>query len=281
MEGKTTLPRVHGGKIKERRPWGKSPLEFDLSQAVDAVSDMAQQGKILSESQLAAVLGNTITSSAFTRKIRALVVYGLLTEQAGAQFALTDLALAIALPRSPGTQMDAKKEAFLKVDQFSFLFSQHKGKILPADEFLRNILEQECGIPRDNSQSWVNHFKIGASVAGLFHSRGDGKIQISESPISNQSATPHVDESREIVESAPVGLESNGSHGAVEPVGPLRPSQLRQLTDSGHYTRIDLSDGRRAEISIPDTLSPKDAQRLKKALEGIMVIIDSMVSDVK
>src|SRR5229473_1386789 len=129
MEGKTTLLRVHGGKMKERRPWGKSPLEFDLPQAIEAVSGMAQQGKILSESQLAAVLGNTITSSAFTRKIRALIVYCLLSEQPGGQFALTDLALAIALPRSPGTQMEATKEAFLKVEQFSLLFSQHKGKL--------------------------------------------------------------------------------------------------------------------------------------------------------
>ncbi len=237
---------------------------------------MAQQGKVLQESKLAAVLGNTITSSAFTRKIRALITYGLLSEQTGGEFSLTDLALAIALPRSPETQMEAKKQAFLKIEQFSLLFAQHKGKLLPADEFLRNILEQECGIPRENSQVWVSHFKAGARAAGLFYARGDGKVQIAESPISLQSATPRSDEPRENIEDAAARADGDGNHALVEP---LTPPQPWQLAASGHCTRIDLSDGRRAEITIPDKLSSKDAQKLQKTLQGIMVIIESMVSD--
>ena len=33
----------------------------------------------------------------------------------------------------------------------NFLFNRHKGKLLTADEFLRNIMEQECSIPREVS----------------------------------------------------------------------------------------------------------------------------------
>jgi len=223
------------------------------------------------ESRLALVLGNTVTSSAFTRKVRSLSSYGLLADQGAGQFVLTDLALAIAFPRSPQTQMEARKQAFLKIEQFAFLFNQHKGKLLPMDEFLRNILEQECSIPRDMSQEWVNHFKDGARTAGLLHNRGDGKIQITESPVSSIEPSSHANEPLD----PPVRSDSNGNSG----LGTVSTATPQPLAASGHCTRIDLSDGRRAEISIPDRLSAKDAQKLQKALEGIGVIIQSMVSE--
>lgn len=264
------------GRPREKRPYGKAPLEMDFPQAVDAVNRIAQEGRSVDESKLAIVLGNTITSSAFTRKLRSLSAYGLLAEQTGGQFALTDLALAIALPRSPQSQIEAQKQAFLKVEQFAFLFSQHKGKLLPADEFLRNILEQESGIPRDMSQEWVKHFKDGARAAGLFHSRGDGKIQISESPVSSSEVVSAL-QSQPIERSdGPASLDGDGGHSLVESRS-VEPSQPRAIPASGHCTRIDLSDGRRAEIIIPGRLTARDAQKLQKALDGVRVIIESMV----
>jgi hypothetical protein len=265
------------GRLKEKRPYGKAPLELDLPQAVDAVNRIAQEGKSIDESRLAVVLGNTVTSSAFTRKLRSLSTYGLLAEQTGGLYQLTDLALAIALPRSPQSQVEAKKHAFLRIDQFAFLFNQHKGKLLPADEFLRNILEQESGIPRDTSQEWVKHFKDGAKAAGLFHNRGDGKIQISESPVSSTEVV-HVLPTQPIERSeGPLSLDGDGSHLFGEPRS-AEPMPWA-MAASGHITRIDLSDGRRAEIIIPDRLTARDAQKLQKALDGVRVIIESMVSE--
>lgn len=228
------------------------------------------------ESKLALILGNTVTSSAFVRKVRALSIYGLLADQVDGHFSLTDLALAIALPRSTQSQTEAKKQAFLRIEQFSFLFNQHKGKLLPADEFLRNILEQECGVPRDVSHVWVEQFKDGARAAGLFHNRGDGKIQIAESPISVEIGIPPqqlIEKSEDVVR-----FDGDGSDSLAE----ARSSEPRlsgPTAASGHCTRIDLSDGRRAEISIPDRLSARDAQKLQRALDGIKVIIESMVSE--
>jgi hypothetical protein len=285
MEGRNAAARNFQGKDKERRPYGKAPLEFGLHGAIEVVSKIAQEGKSLSESRLAIVLGNTITSSAFTKKIRTLTSYGLLAEQPGAQFGLTELALAIALPRSLQAQAEAKKQAFLRIEPFNLLFNQHKGKLLPADEFLRNILEQEADIPRDVSQEWVKHFKDGARTAGLFYNRGDGKIQIAESPILNDStASPSEDKPNERG-NAPLQVAGDDKIQVAESTEVVRQasmqqqSQSQQITTPGHYTRIDLSDGRRAEIIIPDKLTSKDANKLKRALEGIAVIIESMVSE--
>jgi hypothetical protein len=286
MEAKSSTVRHFPAKGKEKRPYGKAPLEFGLDVALVALNKIAQEGKSLSESSLAIALGNTVTSSAFTRKIRALAAYALLEEKPGGQFALTELGTAIAFPRSPQAQAEAKKQAFLKIEQFNILFNQHKGKLLPADEFLRNILEQENGIPRDASQQWVKHFNDGAKAAGLLHRRNDGKVQIAESPIleDDPEEPSGGDQNEEKDAQARTANEESIRSGVVTQNPPpafetVKLPPFGQATVSGHYTRIDLSDGRRAEISIPDKLSDKDAKKIKRALEGIAVIVDSMVSD--
>jgi hypothetical protein len=276
MDSKNATVRVFPGKSTKKRPYGKAPLELDLPQALEAVGRISQEGKSLPESKLALVLGNTITSSAFTRKVRSLSAYGLLVDQTGGQFALTDVALAIAQPRSLLAQADAKKEAFLKIEQFAFLFNQHKGKLLPADEFLRNILEQECGITREASQEWVKHFKDGARTAGLFHNRGDGKIQIAESPMSSIEAISTLPPQPSERSDDAIRFDGDGSHSLAESRA-TEPPQPWMNAATGHCTRIELSDGRRAEINIPDRLSAKDAQKLQKALDGVRVIIESMI----
>lgn len=279
MEARSATVKPFLAKGKERRPYGKAPLELGLSEALETVGRIAQEGKSMSELRLAIILGNTVTSSAFTRKIRALTFFGLLDEQAGEQFTLTELALAIALPRSPQSQTEAKKQAFLNIEQFNLLFNQHKGKLLPADEFLRNILEQQSGVPRDFSQEWVKQFKDGARAVGLFYSRGDGKIQIAESPIPTEAQVPQDESNEKTEEVLPRPDVSDGNKRVFKEPPQTNAPPVREIAVSGHHTRIDLSDGRRAEIIIPDRLTARDAKKLQKALSGIAVIIDSMVSE--
>jgi len=285
MEVTKSSIKIFPARTKGRRAYGKSPLDLDLPHAIEAMNKIAQAGRSMSKSKLAIVLGNTVTSSAFARKIRALSSYGLIGEQPDGQFALTDLALAIALPRSPDGQMEAKKHAFLRIEQFAFLFNQHKGKLLPADEFLRNIIEQEFGIPRDTSDVWVRQFKSGAREAGLFHIRSDGKTSIAEStmfadgaPVSSSTPAPSPPPP-DNPEETNNELEGEGVRWFEQRLQQPLVSERRSTSASGNYTRIDLSDGRRAEISIPDKLNAKDAEKLKRALQGIAVIIDSMVCD--
>ena len=111
MGPKNPTTRIFPAKTREKRAYGKSPLELDLPQALDAMNRIAQEGKSMPESKLAIVLGNTVTSSAFTRKIRALSAYGLLSEEAGGQFVLTDLALAIAArgPRKDNWKLRSRR----------------------------------------------------------------------------------------------------------------------------------------------------------------------------
>ena len=267
---------VNKGK---RLPYGTAPLGLDLAQAIALTTRIGQEGPNLPETKLGILMGNTVSSSAFPKKIRALYSYGLLEPAGTGRYALTELGLTIASPRSPQSAADARRLAFLSVTEYNLVFQQHNGKLLPADEFLRNIFEQDGKIPREYSQQWVDGFKDGARTAGLFHDRGDGRIQLSDTPLIDEPPPPRpaapldAPIERDLVrEDYPTG------NGFSTPTARNTPSPAT-IGASGHYSRIDLSDGRRAEFSIPDKLTSRDAQRVKKALEGVAVIIDSMVSE--
>jgi hypothetical protein len=215
--------------------------------------------------------GNSSSSSSFVRKLAAMKAYGLLAEAVKGQLILTETGIRIAAPRDADAAGNARKQAFTSIDTFNRIFDRHKGKLLPADEFLKNMIEQECEIPRDLSKLWVSAFKDSLKTAGLLHDRGDGKFQILESPVVMKS----VSVAAAVRQNGPA-VEADKSHAAdayvQAPVSEAEPN-------AGLNIKIRLSSGQSASFYIPDKLSARDAQKLKGALEGFGSMIDSLVSD--
>ena len=273
--GKTERPKqeVKQENDSVRYPRGSVPLIISLGEAFDIAGKLYEQaGGIASTDLLSQLLGNSASSSSFVKKVNALRTYGLI-EQSGAEYLLTDIGGAIAAPQSPQSKATAKKESFLRVDVFARVFERHKGKLLPADEFLKNIIEQDCKIPKELSSDWVKYFKAAAQSADLLFTRADGKVQIMDSPIvrfprTDTSVSAEMKEQFVEVEPSP-SKTSNG----------MTPSMTGVQTETGHNTKIELSGRRYASFFIPDRLTPKDAQKLKSALKGFEAIIDSMMSD--
>jgi hypothetical protein len=267
----------------KRIPYGTAPLELDLAKACELVIKLGKEGNSVGLDTFAVIAGNTTSSSALWRKISALQAYGLVEKTGSQVVTLTALGRSIAFPRSVQAETDAKKTAFLGVSKYNLVFQQHKGKLLPADEFLRNIFEQDGKVPRDYSEAWVAAFKSGARAAGLFHDRGDGRIQLSENqPIVGDSPLAAVPSASLIAALEPEpALVRDGSSADYRFVSRsvAAPPDLSSVSAMGHFTRIELSDHQRAEFSIPDRLTVRDAQKLKKAIEGLKSIIDSMVAD--
>src|SRR5262249_2475962 len=144
-----------------------------------------------------------------------------------------------------------------------------KGKLLPADEFLKNIFEQDSGIPKDLSNSWVSSFKEAIRTTGLLYDRGDQKTQIMESPVvpltvSIRSASTEITDAT-TPQSPTIDIQSPKPQEAPPP--------------SGMNFTLELSGGKTAKFFIPDKLRSKDAQKLKGALEGFVSVIDSLVSE--
>jgi hypothetical protein len=193
--------------------------------------------------------------------------YGLLNEPLKGRLELSEIGKTIAAPKSPEEASPAKMDSFLRIDVFAAIYDRHKGKLLPADEFLGNIIEQDCGKPRALSNSWISAFKEAARIVGILHDRGDGKIQIMESPILRfpRVASESVPEPEQTI---------------VVPIKqPEQENSFVPLATSGHITKIEISGGRYAAFSVPDRLTKRDAQRLKGALSGLSQIIDSMIEE--
>ena len=221
---------------------------------------------------LSQIFDNSTKSSSFTKKLAAMRWYGVVVEPSKGDVQLSETGLAIAAPQSPLASMNARKEAFLRIEPFSKVYERHKGKLLPADEFLKNIFEQDCGIPKDLSDSWVSSFKDAIRVAGLLYDRGDQKTQIMESAVVSRT----VNVSSSLV-SQPEAV------GPIESVArtEAQPSVTAPISISGHNTKITLSGQRYALFSIPDSLTARDAQKIKSAITGLSAIIDSLVEDEK
>jgi len=257
----------------DRIPRGSNPPYLRLAEAFELTKNIYEQaGSVASYNHMSQLTGNSTSSSSFVRKLASLRWYGLATDQEKT-VTLTEIGNAIAAPQTPEAASEAKKRAFLNVEVFARVYDRHKGKLLPADEFLGNIIEQDCKIPRDLSPVWVIAFKEGAKAADLFLERADGKTQILDSPIltTHVQSRPHI----------PVSWESGPPK---EPVSPsLPPPQEGSVTvpisASGHYSKIEVSGGRYAEFRIPDRITARDAQKIKKALVGYESLLESMVSD--
>lgn len=254
----------------ERYKKGSLPPFLALSDAFSIVGQIYEQGGGRANyTLLSRIFDNSPSSSSFTKKLAWLKIYGLIVEQNKGELNLSDLGLTLAAPMSKEAELIAKKEAFLRVDVYYRIFERHKGKLLPADEFLKNIIEQDCGIPRELSDAWVSSFKDAIRTVGLLHDRGDQKTQIMESPwfftVANAPAAPATD----------IPVESKKSDVKEE----VRVSTVAPLSISGHNTKILLSGQRYAIFSIPDSLSERDAHKIKSAITGLSAIIDSMVEE--
>jgi hypothetical protein len=255
----------------DRLPRGSNPPYVHAGEAFAMVREIYESaGGTCGIDMLSQIIGNSPSSSSFTKKIGSLKNYGLIHEPEKNRIELTPIGYGIAAPVSFGDDGRARKQAFLNIEFFARAYERHKGKLLPADEFLKNIFEQEIGVPRELSNDWISSFKQSAHAAGLLFARTDGKTQILETPIGSAESKPPMQE---------VG-------GSVEPTKPeARSVEVSPTTqpsvshESGHTTKIALSGGRFAVFSIPDSITARDGQKLKSALAGLTSIIDSLIED--
>ncbi|HEU0047926.1 MAG TPA: hypothetical protein VFQ43_10025 [Nitrososphaera sp.] len=247
----------------DRYKKGELPPFISFGSAITFAEKIYEHGgSKASYDMLSRIFDNSIKSSSFTKKLAALRLYGLVVEPAKGDVQLSEIGMSIAAPQSPQAEATARKEAFLRIEPFAKIYDRHKGKLLPADEFLKNILGQDCGIPKDLSDAWLHAFKEAIRVAGLLYERPDQKTQIMESgaPLRAPSIPSPATEPTRSVETKTIDVSQ----------------PIENNSASGMNHRIKLSNGRLAVFSIPDDLNAEDVKRVKKVLEGFKSWIDSL-----
>jgi len=256
-----------GSGEQKRLPKGTLPPFLTLGEALDLTLRVYEHGGgEASLDLLSQLAGNSTSSSTFVKKLASLRSYGLATEQ-NRIITLTDLGLAVAAPTDEEGTTSALKTALLRIDIFNRVYERHKGKLLPADEFLRNIIQGEFGIPRSVADLWVRSFKDSARTAGLLLERSDGKTQVRDAA-STEVSRPDAPTS-----SAPALPEKRAT---------LRSDSIDvtvPFSASGQSSRFEVSGGRYASFYVPDKITKRDAEKLKSALSGLSAIIDSLVID--
>ncbi len=259
---------VNGDRYKK----GSFPPFVTFAEAISFAEEVYENGGgRASYDLLSQIFDNSIKSSSFTKKLAAVKWYGLLIESTKGDVLLSDIGMAIVAPQSPSAALKAKKEAFLKIEPFVKIYERHKGKLLPADEFLKNIFEQDSGIPKELSNGWVSAFKEAIRTSGLLHDRGDQKTQIMESAVVPLAVA--VASGMEMKDKAALVQRSHSADLLMQvPV-------VQETAPPGLNFNIGLSGGQTAKFFIPDKLTAKDIQKLKGALEGFVSVIDSLISE--
>lgn len=174
-----------------------------------------------------------------------------------------------ALARSEG---DERKRLLLDIlkKSYPFLFT-NDFDVQRATSRLMNEKFTEAGASGDTVRKSIAFFLTAAEAAGITispHIKRGGSISGGNNTRRRRPA------------SNPQTQSNNGARSEAPPPLPPNPNTSGGINPNfGHVSKIALSGNREAIFSIPDRLTPRDAQRIKGALQGLASIIDSMVDD--
>jgi len=110
-------------------------------------------GKPMKRIFVADAIGRRPASSEFKFLLSSSFKYGLTLGTEKAEYIeLTQTGQEITKPRSPEERMMALQKAALMPETFKKVYEHYKDAKLPSDDFFKNILEREFGVPRE----WVD-----------------------------------------------------------------------------------------------------------------------------
>ena len=110
----------------------------------------------------------------------AAIAYGLTKGGVNAaSIEITGLGLRIVAPQKEGDNRIAMQEAALRPTALGTFFQKYNQKKFPRDDIAKNVLEQECGVPREALDRTLKLIKKTAESVGFMEEiQGKGYIQI-------------------------------------------------------------------------------------------------------
>jgi len=170
--------------MPKKGQYGVAPY-ISLDEAINGMrSFYRQHGEKGSKTFLADVLGNTLKSSSFLKKLAALRAYGLLHETNG-EVGLSSLALNVVAPTNLNEEEEAKTEAFFSVPLFKKMHERLRGGLLPKSDRLGNFLSKDFSIMPKDAQKWAVRFQECLRTANLLSRKGADWV-IMDKPLISQ-----------------------------------------------------------------------------------------------
>ncbi len=167
----------------EKAPRGPGPKSgtaypyFDLQDSIEVAKAIHEKGGgTCGRDMVAAALGySTIKSGAFLSRIYAAKQFGLIQIQ-GDILSTTDRATQVLHPVMPNDAIAARAEAFLAVALFRKVYEKYKGRALPPEVGLKNLLKTEYKIVEDRIQPALRVMLASAEQAGFFMAGGKERM---------------------------------------------------------------------------------------------------------
>jgi hypothetical protein len=110
-------------------------------------------------------------NGAFYDRLSAARMFGLIQGQ-GSKITLTHRATEMLMPVFPEQAAKARVDAFLSVPLFGALYEEFKGKQLPPEQGLKNLLRTRYGVPPSRIVAAYGSLIKSADQAGFFATRG-------------------------------------------------------------------------------------------------------------
>jgi hypothetical protein len=225
-----------------------------------------------SQDALSHVMGNSLRSSSYVLKVRALRQFALIDIKEK-DYNLSDLAQQIVQPDSEERSTQALFDSFNSHKILRRIWENYRGKILPKEEYLSNWISLNLNIPKDVANSWAKYFMSAARYLNLLHERPDGAYQVlNQISFQKSDAIPEKDEDR----------QSNSNISPLElskPIENLQKRSIGEFVESeewGILNQRKVSGNRKAIFAIPDELSEKDIELIKTILKGIEASLDGL-----
>lgn len=155
---------------------GRSEIDFPYNDLTDGISVASSLNEFAGSqsceiSELAAHMGMAAAGGGFRLKVAAARIFGLVQNEQRGRLQITDLGSKIL---SAEHEVNAKVEAFLKVELYNKLYESRKGHPLPQDA----VLEREIanlGVPPKQKAKARQVFERSANQAG-FIQQGSGRL---------------------------------------------------------------------------------------------------------
>jgi len=209
-----------GGK----RSYERSTIEFpytDLNDAAEVVKAIAANaGTSCTLDQLAAYLGQTMTSGAFRGRVSNAGTFRL-TANKGGEVQLTELGRQIV---DPAQEARARADSFMEVPLYKAVFEKYRGYALPPASALEREM-MELGVAPKQADKARQAFMRSAKQAGYFAHGEDRLVRpaVGQAPPGTKPLEPEKPKESE------TPTKQNGGGGGFEGLHPFIQGLLQTL----------------------------------------------------
>lgn len=164
----------------------RSTIQFpygDLDDAVEVTRALYENaGRSCSMAELAAYMGQTVTSGSFRTKVASARIFRVI-EVTRQQVLLTELGSQIV---DPELEVAARRDAFLSVPLYQRLYDMYQGRVVPPDAGLENDMVT-LGVAAKQKDKARQAFQRSADQAGFFR-HGRNRLVAPKAPMSERKA---------------------------------------------------------------------------------------------